>query len=187
MTTTSTAIDAATPADLSLTQLISGIRSIVARDLDWDATAKLVADELAMALPHIHVLTPAQRLGSAERYTHHTLYVDPSGQFSILAIVWRPGQHTGIHDHVTWCALGVLQGAGDEELFDADLNLVGRNVNRVGDVSGFAPPGDIHRITNTGDVTVRQDTSARVNASATRSSARSGRPAPAITARRQRW
>jgi len=153
MTTTSTATNAATTADLGLTQLIDGIRSVVAHDLDWDATAKLVADELAMALPHVDGLTPAQRLGSAERYTHHTLYVDPGGQFSILAIVWRPGQHTRIHDHVTWCAFGVLQGVEDEELFDADLNLVGRNVNRVGDVSGFAPPGDIHRMTNTGDVT----------------------------------
>jgi len=134
MTTTSAA--AAATADVGLTQLIDGIRSVVAHDLDWDATAKLVADELAMALPHIDGLTPVQRLGSAERYTHHTLYVDPGGQFSILAIVWRPGQHTRIHDHVTWCAFGVLQGVEDEELFDADLNLVGRNVKRAGDVSG---------------------------------------------------
>jgi 3-mercaptopropionate dioxygenase len=81
------------------------------------------------------------------------VYVDPGGQFSILAIVWRPGQHTRIHDHVTWCAFGVVHGVEDEELFDADLNLVGRTVNRAGDVSGFAPPGDIHRMTNTGDVT----------------------------------
>ena len=35
----------------------------------------------------------------------------------------------------------------------AGLNLVGRNENQVGDVSGFAPPGDIHRVHNTGDTT----------------------------------
>lgn len=35
--------------------------------------------------------------------------------------------------------------------FDANLNLVGRYENQVGDVSGFAPPGDIHRVHNTGD------------------------------------
>jgi hypothetical protein len=33
------------------------------------------------------------------------------------------------------------------------VNLVGRNENQVGDVSGFAPPGDIHRVHNTADTT----------------------------------
>ena len=32
-------------------------------------------------------------------------------------------------------------------------NLVGRSENHAGDVSGFAPPGDIHRVHNTGDTT----------------------------------
>jgi hypothetical protein len=40
-----------------------------------------------------------------------------------------------------------------EDLFDADLNLVGRNENQVGDVSGFAPPGDMHRVRNTSETT----------------------------------
>ena len=33
------------------------------------------------------------------------------------------------------------------------MNLVGRNENQVGEVSGFAPPGDIHRVRNTSDTT----------------------------------
>ena len=36
---------------------------------------------------------------------------------------------------------------------DAELNLVGRSENHVGDVSGFAPPGDIHRVRNISDTT----------------------------------
>ena len=75
---------------------------------------------------------------------------EPDGSFSIVALVWRPGQFTRIHDHVTWCTFGVIQGVEHEELFDADLNLIGRSANHVGDVSGFAPPGDIHRVHNTG-------------------------------------
>jgi predicted metal-dependent enzyme (double-stranded beta helix superfamily) len=31
--------------------------------------------------------------------------------------------------------------------------LVDRGDNHVGDVGGFAPPGDIHRVHNTGDTT----------------------------------
>jgi 3-mercaptopropionate dioxygenase len=49
--------------------------------------------------------------------------------------------------------LGVIQGVEHEELYDADLNLIGRSENHVGDVGGFAPPGDIHRVRNIGDET----------------------------------
>ena len=31
--------------------------------------------------------------------------------------------------------------------------MIGRSDNQVGDVSGFAPPRDIHRVHNTGDET----------------------------------
>jgi predicted metal-dependent enzyme (double-stranded beta helix superfamily) len=48
---------------------------------------------------------------------------------------------------------GVIQGVEQEELFDADLTLIGRNDNHVGEVSGFAPPGDIHRVHNTAGTT----------------------------------
>jgi predicted metal-dependent enzyme (double-stranded beta helix superfamily) len=36
---------------------------------------------------------------------------------------------------------------------DADLNLIGRAGSRVGDIGGFAPPGDIHRVRNIGATT----------------------------------
>jgi predicted metal-dependent enzyme (double-stranded beta helix superfamily) len=53
---------------------------------------------------------------------------------------------------------GVIQGVEHEELFSLDedrgcLIEVGTRTNRVGDVSGFAPPGDIHRVRNAGDHT----------------------------------
>ena len=136
-----------------LSPLIAGIRTAVESHADWAETAQLVADQLRRHLPTPDVLTAAQRLGSPDDYRAHNLYVEPDGSFSIVALVWRPGQLTRIHDHVTWCVFGVIQGVEHEELFDADLNLVGRNENQVGDVSGFAPPGDIHRVHNTGDET----------------------------------
>lgn len=136
-----------------LTELIEGVRTAVAAHADWSATAQLVAGQLRRHLPSPEVLTAEQRLGSADGYRSHTLYVDPGGAFSVIALVWRPGQLTRIHDHVTWCVFGVIQGTEHEELYDADLNLLGRSDNHVGEVSGFAPPGDIHRVHNTGDST----------------------------------
>ena len=136
-----------------LSPLVAGIRTAVESHADWAETAQLVADELRRHLPTADVLSAAQRLGSPDDYCAHNLYVEPDGSFSIVALVWRPGQITRIHDHVTWCVFGVIQGVEHEELFDADLNLIGRTANHVGDVSGFAPPGDIHRVHNTAEET----------------------------------
>lgn len=137
----------------SLTDLTDAVRGVIAARTDWTTTARMVADQLRAHLPSPDVLTAEQRLGSPESYVGHTLYVEPDGSFSIVGLIWRPGQTTRIHDHVTWCVLGVIQGVEHEELFDADLNLIGSRDNRAGDVDGFAPPGDIHRIRNNTETT----------------------------------
>ena len=136
-----------------LSPLVAGIRTAVGSHADWTETAGRVAEELRRHLPAPDVLSAEQRAGSPDDYQAHTLHVEPDGSFSIVALVWRPGQLTRIHDHITWCVFGVIQGVEHEELFDAGLNLVGRGDNHVGDVSGFAPPGDIHRVHNTGEET----------------------------------
>src|SRR5918992_5174055 len=134
-----------------LSPLVAGIRTAVDSHADWAETAQLVADQLRRHLPTPDVLTAAQRLGSPDDYVGHTLHVEPDGSFTIVALVWQPGQVTRIHDHLTWCVFGVIQGVEHEDLFDVDLRLVGHADNHVGDVSGFAPPGDIHRVHNTSD------------------------------------
>src|SRR3954468_8647816 len=136
-----------------LSPLVAGIRTPVASHADWSETAQLVADQLRRHLPTPDLLTAEQRLGSPDDYCAHNLHIEPDGSFSIVALVWRPAQITRIHDHVTWCVLGVIQGVEHEELFDADLNLIGEGDNHVGDVSGFAPPGDLPPVRNTADET----------------------------------
>jgi predicted metal-dependent enzyme (double-stranded beta helix superfamily) len=139
-----------------LQDLVTGVRGAVDRHVGWRETALLVAGELRRHLPTPDVMTAEERLGHPGHYQSHTLYVAPDGAFSIVGLVWRPGQTTPIHDHVTWCVFGVLQGVEHEELFvhEGDhLLSAGVNDNHPGDVSGFAPPGDIHRVRNSGDVT----------------------------------
>jgi 3-mercaptopropionate dioxygenase len=142
-----------TPTGTQLTRLVAGVRTAVDAHEGWSETAQLVAEQLGRNLPTPELLTAEQRLGSPDGYRSHTLHVEPDGSFSIIAVVWRPGQVTRIHDHMTWCVFGVIQGVEHEELFDADLNPIGSNDNHVGDISGFAPPGDIHRVHNTADTT----------------------------------
>ena len=137
--------------------LVRAIRAEVRRGLGWQDTADIVAAALRASLPDPAEILPAPlRRGDPAGYQSHLLYTEPDGSFSISAMVWMPGQQTMIHDHVAWCVTGVLQGREHEEIFAlADggraLSLIARNVNPAGAVSGFAPPGDIHRVRNTGD------------------------------------
>lgn len=146
MTTTITA----TPA---LTGVTAAVRAALRTRTDWDAEVGLVADVLRRHLPGPEILTPEQRLGSPDGPTGHLLHVEPDGSFSVTAVIWRPGQTTPIHDHLTWCVVGVLQGVEHEELYDEHLNPIGVSDNLPGEVNGFAPPGDIHLIRNTGTET----------------------------------
>lgn len=141
-----------------LDELVGSIRTVMSSQLNWEQTARLAAHALNRRLPTADVLTEEQLLGDPEGYRSHVLHSEPDGSFSVVAVVWRPRQVTQIHDHVAWCALGVVQGVEYEELFtlDEERNVLlpaGTNVNEVGDVSGFAPPGDIHRVRNHGDET----------------------------------
>jgi 3-mercaptopropionate dioxygenase len=143
------------PAGTALNDLVTAVRTAVGRRANWAETARLVATELERHLPSPDVLTEEQRAGNTDGYRSHVLHAEPDGTFSIQALVWRPGQTTPIHDHLTWCVFGVIQGIEYEELFvldEANECLVesGSSVNRTGDVSGFAPPGDIHRVRNAG-------------------------------------
>jgi predicted metal-dependent enzyme (double-stranded beta helix superfamily) len=137
--------------------LVRAVRAEVRRGLGWPRTADCVTRALRARLPEPAAILPAPlRRGDPAGYQSHLLYAEPDGTFSVSAMVWLPGQQTMIHDHVAWCVTGVLQGQEHEEIFAlADggraLRLAARNVNPAGSVSGFAPPGDIHRVRNTGD------------------------------------
>lgn len=137
-----------------LAPLVAAIRAAVAAGGTPARTAWRVADALRANLPGPDILTPAERAGSPDRYTTHLLHAEPDAPFSVVGVVWRPGQATPIHDHVSWCAFGVVRGVEHETIYRLDgghLVVAGTATNRAGDVQGFAPPGDIHHMVNTGD------------------------------------
>ena len=122
---------------------------------DVRKTADRVAAALGHHLPGPDLLSPAQLQGDPAGYQTHVIHLEPGGSFSIAVMVWRPGQVTPIHDHVSWCVTGVLQGTEYEEIFAPGpggqyLTEVIRRQNPPGTVAGFAPPGDIHRVLNGG-------------------------------------
>ena len=120
-------------------ELVFAIRAVVDQREDWRTTARLVAEALERNLPSPDILTPEQQIGDPEGYRSHLLHVEPDGTFSIVALVWRPGQVTPIHDHVTWCVFGVVKGVEHEELFRLDED-------RVQFVRGFGLDERFHAI-----------------------------------------
>ncbi|QES49085.1 cysteine dioxygenase [Streptomyces venezuelae] len=136
--------------------LVREIRTVVDRGLAPDLTAYLVGELLAPHLGAHDLLTPAQHEGDPDHYRQHILHAEPDGGFSVVALVWLPGQETCIHDHVAWCVAGVHQGEESERRYRlapgpegvARLMPTEDVVNGPGEVCGFAPPGDIHRVRN---------------------------------------
>ena len=110
------------------------------RHADWSDTAGLVAEQLRRHLPTPDVLTAEQRPGSPELRAATRCTSSLMARSRSSPLIWRPGQLTRIHDHTTWCVFGVIQGVEHEDLYDADLNLIGSSDNLRGEVSGFAPP-----------------------------------------------
>jgi 3-mercaptopropionate dioxygenase len=137
--------------------LSSAVRAAVRAGGPAAEVADRVAAAVSRHLPRPdRLLTAAQLAGDPACYQTHPVHVEPDGSFSIAAMVWLPGQLTPVHDHVSWCVTGVLQGIEYEEIFSlsadgGSLAAVTRRENPPGTVAGFAPPGDIHRVRNSGD------------------------------------
>ena len=154
--TTLTGTALCTPLD----HLVGEVRGVVGRRLPARRTADAVGGLLAPVLGEPDLLTDGQRQGDPTRYRQHVLHVEGDGSFSVVALVWLPGQSTAVHDHVSWCTVGVYEGRETETRYrvagrKGRRRLVedGGCVNRVGEVSAVAPPGDIHKVANSGTTT----------------------------------
>jgi 3-mercaptopropionate dioxygenase len=59
-------------------------------------------------------LAPEHQQPGTDRYRQHLLHVSADRRLSVVALVWKPGQRTPIHDHVAWCVVGVYRGVEQE-------------------------------------------------------------------------
>ncbi|MEU2156277.1 cysteine dioxygenase family protein [Streptomyces sp. NPDC019396] len=159
MTPANTATATAPPSRITapLRELVAGIRQTVQRGLAPEPTAQLVAERLAPYLGLPDLLLSEQCEGDTECYRQHVLHAESDGSFSLVALVWLPGQVTPIHDHVSWCVTGVHEGEEYERRYrlvphDTTARLIATEdvVNPRGAVAAFAPPGDIHLVRNSG-------------------------------------
>lgn len=138
-----------------LDRLVDAVRAAVADELPPAQTSAQVCRVLQEFLVQPGLLPDEYRVGDPDRYRQHIIHAEPDGSFSIVALVWMPGQVTPIHDHLAWCVAGVYEGVESETRYrlegNGDQTRLVPTVeveNEAGIAVGFAPPGDIHRVRN---------------------------------------
>lgn len=143
--------------NLVLNDLVRSVRDILALEREPGQMVRWVGGALRTLLGNPDLLTPEQRQPDPDHYRQHVLHAEENGRFSIVALVWLPGQSTSVHDHVSWCVVGIHQGEEREVSYEVAgegegrcLIPVGESVHRVGAVSVLQPPGDIHTVYNPG-------------------------------------
>ncbi|MGI8530559.1 MAG: hypothetical protein ACR2KO_13910 [Geodermatophilaceae bacterium] len=136
-------------------ELVAALDDAVRSDHRPRPVVDAVTGALIPFLRRPDLLTTAQRTGNPAGYRQRVLYVADDGAFSVVALVWLPGQATPIHDHLSWCVVGVHQGEESETRYRlVDDRLVVEQeglTSPTGTVAGLIPPGDIHRVTNAGN------------------------------------
>ena len=142
--------------DQHLTAFVERMDAVVAETSDPHAVADQARQHVTELVGHPEFLEQRHREPSPDRYQQHVVHVHPEGRYSLVSLVWRPGQATPVHDHVCWCVVGVLQGREAEtryHLYDHDgstvLAVSGEAVYEAGDVCALVPPvEDIHKVAN---------------------------------------
>lgn len=148
---------ASTPAPAILPDLVHCVRLVFQEHRGTPRVGPGVAEAIRPFLGHPRLLSPEQCEPDPTRYRQHVLHAEENGSFSIVALVWMPGQSTCIHDHLAWCVIGVHQGIEEEvqfELADEEegpvLLPLGSVRSRTGSTAVLTPPGDIHSVVNPG-------------------------------------
>ena len=117
--------------------------------------------ELAAAAERF--LSPDHYRCDNEHYARNAVHIAASGNLSLFALVWLPGQWTPVHDHGTWGVVGIVRGILEERSYmsatgeivaDSGIRLKRGGVILLnpGSVSSFVPnPDHIHMTGVPGD------------------------------------
>jgi len=139
--------------------LIARIEQAVEEGSDTDAICRAVETALTDAVqPGVVLLPPEHRAPCPDRYARHLVHRDQQGRFSMIAMIWGPGQGTPIHDHGgLWCVECVVQGRIDvrayREVAEPAQDRVGFQCAEEleagrGEAGHLIPPHDHHVIAN---------------------------------------
>lgn len=92
-----------------------------------------------------------------DHFKQYMLYQEPEKRFSVICVVWAPGQSAVPHDHTVWGLIGQLRGAERTRSYEdpvpgAPLVLRSEEVLQPGESAVVAPSvGDVHDVENAVD------------------------------------
>ena len=146
------------PSTAALAELVAEIRKLVQSEPDPRRVSDAVAEALKPYLQMPDLLTEDQMRPDEDCYCRHILHVEPDSSFSMVSLVWLPCQETAIHDHVSWCVVGVYRGEEGETTYRLEgegenqhLVIADQTINGTGSAVALVPPGDIHKVKNSCD------------------------------------
>lgn len=106
----------------------------------------------------VDLLDPEFMQPAPDCYARRLLHRDPGGQYSVVAMVWGPGQGTALHDHAgEWCVECVYRGRievtsydiqGDESDEVVEFERKKTVYAGRGEAGALIPPFDYHTIAN---------------------------------------
>jgi predicted metal-dependent enzyme (double-stranded beta helix superfamily) len=142
----------------TLPDFIKAMDALVAQTTDQHICVTFVQQHLARLLRTPNCLAPAHTIPATASYARHLVYRHPQDRYSLVAMVWQPGQGTPIHDHGgVWCVEGVYQGQMQITQYDvvpiATQRVKAMPVQQItaglGNVGALIPPHEYHVMANT--------------------------------------
>jgi len=142
----------------SLRAFITGCEAVVAKtEKAADRVTAIAPLMQALAAGADAFLSAEHCRSDAAHYARNAIHIAPSGNLSLFALVWLPGQWTPVHDHGSWGVVGIVRGVLEERSYmSASGDIAGDSGIRLrrggvillnpGSVSSFVPnPDHIHR------------------------------------------
>jgi 3-mercaptopropionate dioxygenase len=89
-----------------------------------------------------------------DSYRQYLLYCDARERFSVVSLVWGPGQRTPVHDHTVWGMIGMLRGAElcreyAPPTAGRPMAVLSEHLVQTGQVDQVSPRiGDVHAVFN---------------------------------------
>ena len=141
---------------LPLQEFVATVDRLLARDLALPALLDWLTPEFRRLLAEPALLSPEQERPAVDGYAQHLLHACEAGRFSLISLVWRPGDQTPIHDHLAWGLAGVYRGCERETRYawcdraeaGPGLRPAETQTLEPGEVVPIVPPSDIHRVAN---------------------------------------
>lgn len=94
-----------------LQTFIDDVGAVVSSTDDEHEITTRIAELLSALLADGYRLPPQVTRASSTRHLTYPLHIAPDESWSMASVVWDVGQHTNVHSHETWGAVGIYAGA----------------------------------------------------------------------------